>query len=103
MTIEEAHKKGKIEGDINKAFTSRFGKGYVFAKEGEGAYKAVKYDVNSAVGRIKLALDQTADAGEKKLLQGKLKDAKLKDWTESNPRKENETLEQYYARANKSK
>jgi hypothetical protein len=103
MTIEEAYKEGKVEGDIDKAFTSRFGNSYLYGKEGEGAYKAVKdYNINKAVDRIKLALDQTTDAGEKKMLQGKLKDAKLKDWTESNPRKENETLEQYYARATKS-
>lgn len=103
MTIEEAHKKGKIEGDINKAFTSRFGNSYLYGKEGDGAYKAVKdYNIDKATDRIKLALDQTSDTGERKLLQGKLKDAKLKDWVDANPRKNNETIEQYYARANKS-
>ncbi len=103
MTIEEAYKKGKIEGDINKAFTSRFGNSYLYGKEGDGAYKAVKdYNIDKATDRIKLALDQTSDTGERKLLQGKLKDAKLKDWVDANPRKQNETIEQYYARANKS-
>lgn len=103
MTIEEAYQKGKVEGDINKAFTSRFGNSYLYGKEGDGAYKAVKdYNIDKATDRIKLALDQTSDTGERKLLQGKLKDAKLKDWVDANPRKNNETTEQYYARANKS-
>jgi hypothetical protein len=102
LTIEEAFAKEKIKGTVEEKFNSLFGKGYVYAKEGEGAYKPVKYNVDSAVGRIKLALDQTADAGEKKMLQSKLRDAKLKDWTEANPRKQNETIEQYSARANKS-
>jgi hypothetical protein len=102
LTIEEAFAKEKIKGTVEEKFNSLFGKGYVYAKEGEGAYKPVKYNVNSAVGRIKLALDQTADAGEKKMLQSKLRNAKLKDWAETNPRKQNETIEQYFARANKS-
>jgi hypothetical protein len=102
LTMEEAFKEGKLEGTLEDKFNGVFGKGYVYAKEGEGAYKPVKYNVNSAVDRIKLALDQTADSGEKKMLQSKLRDAKLKDWTEANPRKQNETLEQYSARANKS-
>jgi hypothetical protein len=35
------------------------------------------------------------------MLQGKLRSAKLKDWTEANPRRQNETIEQYSARANR--
>jgi hypothetical protein len=101
LTMEEAFKEGKLKGTLEEKFNGIFGKGYVYAKEGEGAYKPVKYNVNSAVDRIKLALDQTADSGEKKMLQGKLKDAKLKDWMESNPRKSNETIEQYARRAPK--
>lgn len=101
LTMEEAFKEGKLEGTLEDKFNGIFGKGYVYAKEGEGAYKPVKYNVNSAVDRIKLALDQTADASEKKMLQSKLRDAKLKDWMESNPRKSNETIEQYAKRAQK--
>lgn len=103
MTIEEAYKKGKAEGDINKDFAARFGNSHLYVKEGEGAYRAVKgYDVNKAQDRIKLALDQTSDTGERKLLQGKLKDAKLMDWIKSNPKKSGESDQAYAERAKKS-
>lgn len=103
MTIEQAYKKGKVEGDINKDFYARFGKSHLYVKEGEGAYKAVKgYDVNKAQDRVKLALDQTSDTGERKMLQGKLKDARLMDWIKSNPKKSGESDQAYAERAKKS-
>ena len=101
VTELEGESVGFLKGTLEEKFNGIFGKGYVYAKEGEGAYKPVKYNVNSAVDRIKLALDQTADSGEKKMLQSKLKDAKLKDWMESNPRKSSETIEQYARRVPK--
>lgn len=101
QTIQEAYEKGDAKGDIKTAFNKIIGAGDILVKEGKG-YKPIKgYDVNSASGRVKLALDQTSDAGERKILQEKLKDARLMDWVKKNPRKANETQEQYAARARK--
>lgn len=101
QTIKEAYEKGDVKGDIKTAFNKIIGAGEILIKEGKG-YKPVKgYDVNSATGRVKLALDQTSDAGERKILQEKIKDARLMDWVKKNPRKASETQEQYAARARK--
>lgn len=103
LTISEAYKKGKLEGNVEDKFNEVFGQGYVFSKKGEGAYKPIKgYDVNSSVDRIKLALDQTAGSGEKKMLQGKLQDAKISDWFANNPIKSGESEEAYINRARKN-
>jgi hypothetical protein len=100
-TIKEAYESGDVEGDAKTAFNKVISAGDILIKEGKG-YKPVKgYDINSATGRVKLALDQTSDAGERKILQEKLKDARLMDWVKKNPRKASETQEQYAARAKK--
>jgi len=68
-----------------------------------GKYKPLKgYDLTKAAGRVKLALQYTADGTAKKNLQHKLKDAKLMDWINTNPRKSNETEQAYAIRAQKS-
>lgn len=103
LTISEAIAKGKVKGTVKDMVRKVYGDGYVFMKEGEGAYKPVKgYDINNAVDRVKLALNNTADAGEKKLLQGKLKEAKLMDWIKKNPKKKGESDQAYAIRAGKS-
>lgn len=103
LTIEEAYEKGKIKGDIKEGFNKLWKPGEILMKEGQGAYKPLKgYDVSSASGRIKLALDQTSGEGERKILQGKLKEAKLMDWIKKNPKKLNESEQSYAIRANKS-
>jgi hypothetical protein len=103
LTISEAIEKGKVKGTVKDMVKKIYGDGYVYMKEGEGAYKPVKgYNVDSAVDRVKLALNNTADAGEKKLLQGKLKEAKLMDWIKKNPKKKGESDQAYAKRAGKS-
>ena len=102
LTLQEAYEKGKIKVKPEESFVSSFGKGYVYSKEGEGTYKAVKYNVDSAADRVKLALDQTADAGEKKMLQSKLKDASISDWLTNNPQKPGESEQAYINRARKN-
>lgn len=103
LTIAEAIEQGKVKGTVKDMVKKVYGDSYIFMKEGEGAYKPIKgYDVNSATDRIKLALNNTADAGEKKLLQGKLKDAKLMDWVKNNPKKAGESDQAYAQRAAKS-
>jgi hypothetical protein len=100
-TMQEAYDAGDIKGDIKSAFNKVVGAGEILTKEGTG-YKSVKgYNVNSAVDRVKLALDQTSNAGEIKMLQGKLEDAKLMDWVKKNPMKKGESQEQYAKRASK--
>jgi hypothetical protein len=77
--------------------------GYVYKETSAGIFDPLKgYNLKSAEGRIKLALDHTSEAGERKILQKKLKDAKFYDWTKNNPRKKNETLQQYSERAMKA-
>jgi hypothetical protein len=79
----------------------KFGNAQLFKRDGKTHRPITKYNLNSAAGRVRLALDYTANESERKMLQGKLRSAKLKDWTEANPRKQNETIEQYSARANR--
>jgi len=102
-TIEEQYKKeGK---NITNAFAKLypFQNGYVYVEKGANNFVPVKgYNINKATDRVKLALDQTSDAGERKILQKKLSDARLMDWMKTNPRKQNETTEQYAARARKA-
>lgn len=103
LTISEAIAKGKIKGNVKDFVKKIYGDSYIYAKEGEGTYKALKkYNIENATDRIRLALDYTANAGEKKQLQGKLKEAKLMDWVRKNPIKAGESQEAYAQRANKS-
>jgi hypothetical protein len=103
LTIGEAIAKGKIKGTVKDMVKKMYGDSYLYSKEGEGAYKALKkYNIENATDRIRLALDYTANAGEKKQLQGKLKEAKLMDWVRKNPIKAGESQEAYAQRANKS-
>lgn len=97
---EEFKKKGK---DPKVAFDKMYPKASLFVEDGANQYKPLKgYDVNSAVGRVKLALDQTSDAGERKILQETLGEAKLMDWVKANPRKSGESEQAYANRASKS-
>ena len=101
-TKQEAYEDGDIKEDLNSSFNKIIGEGDILVKQGTG-YRAVKgYNINSAADRIKLALDQTSNAGEKKMLQGKLSEARLMDWVKANPMKKGETQEQYANRARKS-
>jgi hypothetical protein len=103
LTISEAIAKGKIKGTVKDFVKKIYGDSYIYTKEGEGTYKALKkYNIENATDRIRLALDYTANAGEKKQLQGKLKEAKLMDWVRKNPIKTGESQEAYAQRANKS-
>jgi hypothetical protein len=103
LTISEAIAKGKIKGNVKDFVKKIYGDSYIYSKEGEGTYKAVKnYDFNNATDRIKLALNYTANTGERKALQSKLKEAKLMDWVRKNPIKAGESQEAYAKRANKS-
>lgn len=100
-TKEQQYKKdGK---DPKVAFSKIYPKAQVFTEDGKGVYKPLTgYDLNSAEGRVKLALDQTSDAGERKILQKSLGDAKLMDWVRKNPIKKGESQQAYAARASKS-
>jgi hypothetical protein len=102
-TMEEHYKEeGK---NITNAFAKLypFQNGYVYVEKSANNFVPVKgYNINKATDRVKLALDQTSDAGERKILQKKLKDARLMDWMKINTRKSNETTEQYAARARKA-
>jgi hypothetical protein len=106
LTIAEAYKKGKLKTDPKKLFSKAFGDSKIYMKKGEGAYKPVTgYNFGKAYDRVRFALDQTAGEGEKKKLQGKLTEARLEDlrvWTEKNPRGNEESLEQYKARYQRS-
>lgn len=103
LTIGEAINKGEIKGTVKDIVKKIYGDSYIYMKEGEGAYKPIKgYNVDNAVDRIKLALNNTADAGERKLLQGKIKDARLMDWVKKNPKKAGESDQSYAKRAGKS-
>lgn len=97
---EEYKDKGK---DPKAIFDKMYPKAHVFVEDGANSYKALKgYDLNSAEGRVKLALDQTSDAGERKILQKSLGDAKLMDWVRKNPIRKGESQQAYAARASKS-
>ena len=75
----------------------------MYSKKGEGPYREIKgYDLTKARDRILMALDQTVDAGERKILQDKLYDATLADWFKANPRRRGESDQAYAARARKS-
>ena len=103
LTIAEAIAKGKIKGTVKDLVKKIYGDSYIYTKEGEGNYKALKnYNFNSAADRIKLALNYTANTGERKALQSKLKDARLADWFTNNPRKTGESEEAYVNRARKN-
>lgn len=103
LTIAEAIAKGKVKGTVKDLVKKIYGDSYLYTKEGEGNYKALKnYNLDSAADRIKLALNYTANAGERKALQGKLKEAKLMDWVRKNPKKAGESQEAYAKRAQKS-
>jgi len=100
LTMSEAIAKGKVKGTVKDMVKKIYGDSYIYSKEGEGSYKAVKnYNFNSATDRIKLALNYTANTGERKALQNKLKDARLEDWMTNNPPKKGESEEAYINRA----
>jgi hypothetical protein len=105
-TIEEEYKTGKLKDkNIKDAFNNLYPykNGYVYVEKSANMFVPVKgYNLNKAEDRVKLALDYTAEAGERKILQESLREARLKDWTSSHPRKSNETMEQYIARARKA-
>ena len=103
LTISEAIAKGKLKGNVKDFVKKIYGDSYIYSKEGEGTYKAVKkYNIENATDRVRLALDYTTNSGEKKALQGKLKEAKLMDWVRKNPIKAGESQQAYAQRANKS-
>ena len=103
LTISEAIAKGKLKGNVKDFVKKIYGDSYIYTKEGEGTYKAVKkYNIENATDRVRLALDYTTNSGEKKALQGKLKEAKLMDWVRKNPIKAGESQQAYAQRANKS-
>lgn len=100
--------KDKTEKEIKDAFAQKYPykNGYVYKRSsGEGgkklSFQPIKgYDLNTAEGKIKFTLDHTkGTAKEKEILQGKIKDAKLIDWMKTHPKKQNETDQQYAARA----
>lgn len=102
LTKQEAYKEGKIKGKPEDAFKKSFD-GKLFVKGDGGVYRPVKgYDLKTATGRVKLALDQAANATEKKALQKKLAGARLADWMQKNPIKKGESQQQYAIRAQKS-
>ena len=103
LTISEAIAKGKLKGNVKDFVKKIYGDSYIYSKEGEGTYKAVKkYNIENATDRVRLALDYTTNSGEKKALQGKLKEAKLMDWVRKNPIKAGESQQAYAQRAQKS-
>jgi hypothetical protein len=96
----ENPKKGSVKNLFNNYYPVKDGKGYVLVKGDGGVYTPVTdYDINSSEDRVKLALDQTSNETEKKLLQGKVSQARLIDWIDRNPIKKGETQEQYAKRA----
>lgn len=103
-TIEQEYKDGEMKGkDIVKAFNQLYPPGNLFVEKGTNNYVPVKkYNLKKAEDRIKLALDQTSEAGERKILQKSLLEARLKDWIEANPIKTNESQEQYAQRARRN-
>jgi len=102
LTMQQAYADGKIKGKPEDAFKKSFD-GKLFVKGDGGYYRPVKgYDLKTATGRVKLALDQAANATEKKALQKKLAGAKLADWMQKNPIKKGESQQQYAIRAQKS-
>lgn len=106
--VFERYKKSELEDnsklteeELKKGFNKVIPAGDILVKVGTG-YRAVKgYNLKSAESRIRLALDQTSNAAEKKILQSKLDDAKLMDWVQKNPMKQGESQEQYAKRAHK--
>lgn len=105
-TIEEEYKSGSLKGkSIENAFANLYPhkNGYIYVEKGANTFVPVKgYNLSKARDRVKLALDYTAEAGERKLLQGKLRDASLMDWMKVNPRKANESQESYMSRVKKA-
>jgi hypothetical protein len=107
--VFERYKKSKLaededltEDDLKKGFNKVIPPGDILVKVGD-KYRPIKgYDLKKAEQRIKLALDQTSNASERKILQSKIGEARLMDWVHDNPMKQNETQEQYAARARKS-
>jgi hypothetical protein len=106
-TIWQAYNDGELKENPSKTFAKIWCKknktGQIYAKKGEGAYREIqKYDLTKARDRVLVALDQTVDAGEKKILQDKLYDATISDWFKANPRRRGESDQAYATRARKS-
>jgi hypothetical protein len=107
MTYEEYFaknpKKGNVKTMFNKYYPLKDKKGYVLVKGDGGVYKPVTdYDIETAEGRVKMALDQTSNETERKLLQSKIDEARLVDWMDKNPIKQGESQEAYANRAKKA-
>ena len=101
LTISEAIAKGKLKGNVKDFVKKIYGDSYIYSKEGEGTYKAVKkYNIENATDRVRLALDYTITALV--AANAKLKEAKLMDWVRKNPIKAGESQQAYAQRANKS-
>lgn len=102
LTREQAYKDGKIKSKPENDFKKSFN-GELFVKGDGGVYRPVQgYNLKTATGRVKLALDQATNSTEKKALQKKLAGAKLADWMQKNPIKKGESQQQYAIRAQKS-
>lgn len=102
LTREQAYKDGKIKSKPENDFKKSFN-GELFVKGDGGIYRPVQgYNLKTATGRVKLALDQATNSTEKKALQKKLAGAKLADWMQKNPIKKGESQQQYAIRAQKS-
>ena len=105
-TIEEEYKSGSLKGkSIENAFANLYPhkNGYVYVEKGANTFVPIKgYDLTKARDRVKLALDYTAETGERKLLQKKLRDASLMDWMKANPKKADESQESYISRVKKA-
>lgn len=100
---DEAIAAGKTTQKNVDFAKKKFGNAQVFKRDGKTYRPITKYNLNSAAGRVRLALDYTANESERKMLQSKLEDAKLMDWVKANPRKQGETDQAYARRAQKRK
>jgi hypothetical protein len=103
LTMQEAIDQGKVKGTLDELYKKKYGNDQIFTRDGKKVRPVRGYDFNSAEGRVKLALDQTSDAGERKILQEKLSDARLMDWVRTHPRKQGESDQAYAARAQQRK
>lgn len=107
-SVFERYKKSALEEDedlteeeLKKGFNKVIPAGDILVKVGTKYRPVTGYNLKSAESRVRLALDQTSNASEKKILQSKLNDAILMDWVQKNPMKQGESQEQYAKRARK--
>lgn len=100
---DQAVQSGKTTQKNVDFAKKKFGNAQIFKRDGKTYRPITKYNLNSAAGRVRLALDYTANESERKMLQSKLEDAKLMDWVKANPRRQGETDQAYARRAQKRK